>query len=224
LRRACAQRPRIPSQGPPRDPRPRARSPLRPNGLPATRRKLKTTVRKARAPHRGAHIKDRLAVKQRGRPQPQSLRFSSRSPLPPQTVPQVAPVDNSHLHACHPSNANARPPRLASSSHGFTRARPALLSPCRRPAGSSSTPPAWPRGGRGRARRRSPETGARARPLPRLRRVPRPDATAADVTPETVRVPRRLEDAGRSPATVAPALGAARIFGSPDVSVGDVSG
>jgi hypothetical protein len=32
-----------------------------------------------RAPHRGAHLVGRLAAKQRGRDQPQTLRFSSRS-------------------------------------------------------------------------------------------------------------------------------------------------
>jgi transposase len=41
-----------------------------------------------RVPHRGAHHKGRQAAQQRGREQPQNLRFSSRSPAPPNTIPR----------------------------------------------------------------------------------------------------------------------------------------
>src|SRR3954453_2952139 len=54
---------------------------------------------RARVPHRGAHLVGHQTAKQRGRRQPQLLRFSSRSPAPTRTLAkEPPPVQRLDLH------------------------------------------------------------------------------------------------------------------------------
>ena len=85
---------------------------------------------RVRAPHRGAHHKGRQATKQRGRHQPQNLRFSSRSPAPPTTIPNREEIVHAPLTFMRRSiNAMAEASSTLQDAASVDRARAAGLRP-----------------------------------------------------------------------------------------------